>query len=104
MATPDVDNNGFLADSTLWTREIARQFATEEGIELGDAHWEIIGLVRDFYQCYDLSPHMRALVRYTRERLSAEKASSIYLMQLFGGSPARTAARIAGLPKPDKCL
>lgn len=104
MVIRDVDENGFLADATLWTEDIALQFAAEEGIELGDGHWEIITLVRDFYQSYDLSPHMRALVRYTRERLGAGKASSIYLMQLFGGSPARTAARIAGLPKPDKCL
>lgn len=104
MPAPAIDENGFLADCTQWTPEIARRFAVEEGIELGDEHWEIIGLVRDFYRRYELSPHMRALVRYAREQLGADKANSIYLMQLFGGSPARVAARLAGLPKPDKCL
>ena len=34
----------------------------------------------------------------------AEKGQSRYLMGLFGGSPAKLSAKIAGLPKPENCL
>ena len=39
------------------------------------------------------------------QQLGAERASSIYVMSLFGdGTPAKTVARLAGLPKPTNCI
>ncbi|MES2603574.1 MAG: TusE/DsrC/DsvC family sulfur relay protein, partial [Pseudomonadota bacterium] len=32
------------------------------------------------------------------------KGNSLYLLSLFPGSPARLAARIAGLPRPVNCM
>ncbi|MEQ9003373.1 MAG: TusE/DsrC/DsvC family sulfur relay protein, partial [Pseudomonadales bacterium] len=76
----------------------------DDGIELGDEHWALIRLIRDFYRDYQVSPAMRVLVKQVRERLGAERGNSIYLMQLFPGSPAKRLARIAGLPRPTNCL
>jgi tRNA 2-thiouridine synthesizing protein E len=47
---------------------------------------------------------MRILVKHVRSQLGEEKGNSIYLMQLFPGSPAKLASKLAGLPKPDNCL
>ena len=47
---------------------------------------------------------MRPLVNLLREQGAADLASSIALLRLFPNSPARLAAKISGLPRPDKCL
>lgn len=98
------DADGFLADFNAWNESIAAAFAEAEGIELDAAHWEILHLLRDFYRQYEQSPAMRPLVKYVGQQLGKEKGSSIYLLQLFPGSPARIASRIAGLPRPENCL
>ncbi|HBQ02941.1 MAG TPA: sulfurtransferase TusE [Halieaceae bacterium] len=99
-----LDKHGFLADRTLWDQDVARVFAEFEGLTLTDAHWEIIGLIRDYFLEFDASPANRALVKYVRLKLGADKGNSIYLMRLFPGSPTRVASRIAGLPKPKNCF
>ncbi len=98
------DENGFLLDHTQWTPELAQVIARTLDIELTEDHWSILNLLRSLYIDFDLAPANRALVRVVREKLGAEYGTSIYLMSLFGGSPARDAARIAGLPKPPHCL
>jgi tRNA 2-thiouridine synthesizing protein E len=101
---PRCTADGFLADVRDWNEDVARVLAAREGIELEDAHWEILFLLRDYWDAYDSSPAMRALVKYVRLRLGEEKGRSIYLLRLFPGSPAKIGSRIAGLPKPANCL
>jgi tRNA 2-thiouridine synthesizing protein E len=101
---PNLDTDGFLCDLQDWNPEVANYLAQQEGIELTDAHWEVIQLIRQFYQEFDLSPAMRPLVKYVGLHLGSEKGKSIYLMQLFAPSPAKIAAKLAGLPKPANCL
>ena len=98
------NEKGFLRDSHLWTRDIALAFAQLERLELTDAHWEILVLLREFYAQYDASPANRALVNYVKKLTGPDKGNSLYLMALFPGSPARIGSRIAGLPKPKNCL
>jgi tRNA 2-thiouridine synthesizing protein E len=98
------DEHGFLVNLEDWNRDIAGEIANAEGITLSDAHWEILDLLRAFYQEFDLSPAMRILVKQTKAQLGEDKGNSIYLMQLFPGSPAKLASKIAGLPKPTNCL
>ncbi len=100
----ELDKEGFLKKLTDWNEEVAIKLAQQEGIQLIAAHWEIIELLRDFYQTYQLSPSMRALVKRTEQLLGSEKGRSIYLLQLFPPSPAKLACKIAGLPKPSNCL
>lgn len=98
------DAEGFLCDLADWDVQVAEVIATEEGITLTDAHHEVIQALREFYAQFGLSPAMRPFTKYLKEKLGKEKATSIYLLQLFPGSPAKIAAKIAGLPKPDNCL
>ncbi|BFM07142.1 TusE/DsrC/DsvC family sulfur relay protein [Halioxenophilus aromaticivorans] len=98
------DDNGFLLHLDDWSPEVADQLAQQEGITLTPAHWEILNLLRQFYQDFTISPAMRVLVKQIKLQLGTDKASSIYLLQLFPESPAKIACKIAGLPKPTNCL
>jgi tRNA 2-thiouridine synthesizing protein E len=98
------DKEGFLRNLSDWTPEVARQIAAAEGIELEAGHWELIHLLRDYYEEFGASPAMRPLVKFCAIKLGEEKGKSIYLMSLFPGSPAKLGSKIAGLPKPDNCL
>ena len=98
------DPEGFLRELDDWTPAVAEQIAAAEGIELGDAHWEVIYLLREYYVRFDSSPAMRPLVKYCGQQLGTDKGRSVYLLGLFPGSPAKIGSKIAGLPKPDNCL
>ena len=100
----ELDGDGFLRDFDLWNDAVATAFATEADITLSDDHREIIALLRRYYREFEQSPAMRPFVNYVKRELGPDKGNSIYLMQLFPGSPAKLAARIAGLPRPQHCL
>ncbi len=98
------DDNGFLRQDEAWDKKIALALAAVEGIELREAHWEILRLLRLFFRTYGDSPANRALVNFVSQHLGPEKGNSLYLMDLFPGSPARVGSKIAGLPKPRNCI
>ena len=98
------DDNGFLLNLSDWTPAIAEALAEQENITLTEEHWEIIDLLRQFYDEFTISPAMRILVKHIKLKLGPDKASSIYLLGLFPESPAKIACKIAGLPKPTNCL
>lgn len=104
MALPPLDKDGFLRDSDDWDHDVAAALAAEEGIDLDSAHWEVLELLRRYYATFDSSPAMRALVKYCRQELGPDKGTSLYLLKLFPGSPAKVGARLAGLPRPANCL
>lgn len=99
-----VDNEGYLAELSDWDESVAEYLASEAGITLTDSHWDIIALLKRFYATYDHAPNNRILVKHVQQHRGKEIGNSIYLMQLFNGTPAKTAAKIAGLPRPTNCL
>ncbi|MEH6445456.1 MAG: TusE/DsrC/DsvC family sulfur relay protein [Oceanospirillaceae bacterium] len=99
-----LDQEGYLRDLSLWSKELALTLAKEDHFELTELHWEVIETIREFYHEYQLSPAMRPLVKAMKLKYGAEKGSSIHLMKLFSQSPPKQAARYAGLPKPLNCL
>ncbi|MDW5375487.1 TusE/DsrC/DsvC family sulfur relay protein [Halomonas sp. HP20-15] len=99
-----LDPEGYLVDLDDWSPAVAEALATEEGRELTDEHWQVIEILRDFYRRYEMAPAMRPLVKAVGQQLGADKGRSIHLMRLFPDSPAKVAARLAGLPKPTNCL
>lgn len=100
----ETDNDGYLLDLNQWNQDVALAIAQNEGLELTDAHWEVIHFVRDFYQEYKTSPAIRMLVKAMAQKLGEEKGNSRYLQRLFPEGPAKQATKLAGLPKPAKCL
>lgn len=98
------DKNGYLLDHTLWNRQLAGALADEEKVTMTDAHWEVVKFVRDFYEEFDTSPAIRMLVKAMAKQLGEDKGNSKYLYKLFPKGPAKQATKIAGLPKPAKCI
>jgi tRNA 2-thiouridine synthesizing protein E len=98
------DKEGFLRSLSDWDPLVAEQIAEDEQLVLTPAHWEVLTLLRRYFEAYDSAPAMRALVKYCAINLGPKKGKSIYLMTLFPGSPAKLGSKIAGLPKPENCL
>ncbi|WP_335919558.1 TusE/DsrC/DsvC family sulfur relay protein [Shewanella algae] len=98
------DPQGYLKQVSDWTLELAPVIAAGEEIELTDAHWEVVNFVRNFYLEYKTSPAIRVLVKAIGQALGPEKGNSKYLYTLFPMGPAKQATKIAGLPKPAKCI
>ena len=99
-----LDKEGFLENLDDWSLDVAHALAVEEGIPLGTEHVEILSLLRDFYAEFQLSPATRPLIKYTALKLGPEKGNSMHLNRLFNGTPAKLAAKLAGLPKPTNCI
>ncbi len=100
----ETDPEGFLLHLGDWDKSIADCLAHQESISLSSDHWEVIDYVRRFYEEFQTSPAIRPLVNYLKQCLGPEKGNSIYLHTLFPESPAKQAAKIAGLPKPKRCI
>jgi tRNA 2-thiouridine synthesizing protein E len=100
----EVDPQGYLKNVNDWQPELAPVLATSEDIDLTPAHWEVIHFVRHFYLEYKTSPAIRVLVKAIGQSMGPDKGNSKYLYTLFPIGPAKQATKIAGLPKPAKCL
>lgn len=100
----EIDKDGYLKHLADWTPAAAEWLAQSVNVRLGNDHWEVINALRAFYADTGVSPAMRILVKIVKQRVSLEKGNSIHLLTLFPGSPAKLAAKIAGLPRPTNCL
>ncbi|HCH02137.1 MAG TPA: sulfurtransferase TusE [Vibrio sp.] len=102
--TIETDKEGYLLNHTDWQEDLVPMIAEQEGIELTDAHWEVVLFVRNFYLEFNTSPAVRMLVKAMEKEHGPEKGNSKYLFTLFRKGPAKQATKLAGLPKPAKCL
>lgn len=99
-----VDKGGYLIDVNDWSPELAQFIAQQEEIQMTQERWEVVNFVRSFYFEYDTSPAIRVLVKAMAAKYGAEKGNSRYLHRLFPKGPAKQVSKLAGLPKPAKCL
>lgn len=100
----ETDTEGYLKSPADWSEALAEEIATSEGITLTEAHWQVVRFVREFYLEFNTSPGIRMLVKAMAKKFGEEKGNSRYLFRLFPDGPAKQATKIAGLPKPAKCL
>jgi tRNA 2-thiouridine synthesizing protein E len=94
----DVDEDGFIQDTSKWTEDVVTGLASTEGIEqLTEEHWKVIRYLREYYQKFRVAPPIRMLCKQTGFQLK-------YIYQLFPTGPAKGACKLAGLPKPTGCI
>ena len=98
------DTQGYLLDATLWDKQLALHIAQLESITISDEHWQVINFVREFYLEFNTSPAIRALVKAMQQKFSDQEINSRTLYRLFPEGPAKQATKIAGLPKPARCI
>ena len=96
--TIEIDDDGYLTDSSAWTKDIAKAFAKEQGIdELTDRHYIVVKFMRKEFEENGTGPSIRKL-----NKQSGVSTKELY--QLFPGGPAKKAALISGIPKPHGCI
>jgi TusE/DsrC/DsvC family sulfur relay protein len=100
----EVDQKGYVINLDDWTRELADHMAKIEGINMTEAHWEVVNLLRDYYQKYQIAPMIKILIKETGTVIGPEKGNTKYLYELYPGGPAEQACKIAGLPTPTGCI
>lgn len=92
ITAPALDEDGFLLDRRLWSRDVAQQLADRNGLgTLGPHHWLIIDFVRDRYYRLGALPPMRNLCR----KLGVDRGA---VNKAFGS--CRVLWEVAGLPNP----
>tara|TARA_B100000614_G_scaffold130420_1_gene116350 strand:- start:816 stop:1148 length:333 start_codon:yes stop_codon:yes gene_type:complete len=100
----EVDEEGYLSNLNDWEKDVAEIMAKEDGIDLGEDHWEIINFLREYYEEYQIAPAVRVLTKAVGKKLGKEKGNSKYLYELFPYGPGKQACKFAGLPKPTGCV
>jgi len=95
----EVDEEGYIVDSSLWDKDMACFLAEHaEGLaELTEDHWKVINYLNEYYNEYGIAPMVRKLCKDTGLKLK-------YIYELFPNGPARGACKIAGLPKATGCV
>jgi len=91
------DDDGFMTDSTQWSKEVGMAIAQILEIELTDKHWEVIEFSRSVYAEENDAPTLRKITK-------SLNLPTKELYDLFPGGAAKIAAKIAGLPKPTGCI
>jgi TusE/DsrC/DsvC family sulfur relay protein len=93
-----LNEEGYFEDPTEWREEMAPELAREQGIEsLTERHWKVLRFMRDQYFEKGTGPTVRVL-----GKTSGVSVKELY--ELFPGGPAKTAAKVAGIPKPRGCI
>lgn len=94
----DFGDDGFMTDHSQWNESIAEILAKEEGIEnLTDRHYTVIHFMRKEFIENGTGPSIRKL-----NKKSGVPTKELYA--LFPGGPAKKAAKIAGIKKPQGCV
>ena len=95
--TVDVNEEGFLTDSSQWSPDVAEAIAAEIGLALTPEHWRVLNFCREDAAREGQPPGLRRI-----SKLAGVDVKQMY--RLFPKSPAKLAARVAGLPKPKGCV
>jgi dissimilatory sulfite reductase related protein len=98
LAPVEVNEEGFFVHPEQWTEDMVPELARQAGIDpLTERHWQVIRFMRKEFLDKGTGPTVRMLGK--------ESGVSIKeLYQLFPTGPAKTAALIAGIPKPRGCI
>jgi len=100
----ETDEDGYLKDIDQWNKDVADYLAKEEGVDMSEAHWEVVNFLREYYEEYKIAPMIRILTKAIGKKLGKDKGNTKYLYELYPGGPAKQACKIAGLPKPTGCV
>ena len=90
---PVVDEEGFLLNPEMWSRDFAQTFSTKEAAGgLTKDHWKVIDFLRDYYLVCGSVPPVPMLRKRTGVNLQA-------IYRLFPSGLTKGACRVAGIPR-----
>ncbi|HEY9168734.1 MAG TPA: TusE/DsrC/DsvC family sulfur relay protein [Lutibacter sp.] len=92
----NVTEDGYLENMTQWNKEIAKEIASEVGIELTDKHFEVLNYLRE-----------KTIAKEQLTIRGVGKSGIVDIKQLyalFPKGPLKFSSKIAGIPKPSSCI
>lgn len=92
----NVNEEGYLTDSSQWSKEVGDAIATENNITLTTRHWEVI--------TYLQNEHKNEIALSIRRIGKSGIVDIKEFYQLFPTAPLKVASKIAGIPKPVSCI
>lgn len=92
----NVSEDGYLEDMNEWNEEIAKEIASEIGIELTPKHFEVINFLRE------KTAAKEALTIRGVGKSGVVDIKGLY--KLFPKGPLKFSSKIAGIPKPTSCI
>ena len=94
----DFDDEGFMTNPDQWNEDIAKVLAEEEGIpELTQGHMKVINFIRADFKEKGTAPTIRRM-----NKVGGIATKDLY--EWFPKGPAKKAAKISGLGKPQGCV
>lgn len=100
----ELDQDGHLADYSIWSESVAQELAKSLELELTPWHFEILQAVRQFYQQFGHAPATRPLIKFLMKTVNADINNAVLQEKFNTGLVARHLSRLAGVPKPANCL
>jgi len=92
----EVNDEGYMLDSSQWSKEVATEIAKDEGVELTEKHFEVLDYIRNKVA------NGETLTIRGINKSGVVDAKTFY--QLFPGAPLKKATKIAGVSKPESCI
>ncbi len=92
------DDNGNLISYQEWDKDVALILAAREGIELTQAHWDVLEYLREQYQNNNGNQPMERQINKDMGKRWGKTVSSKDLYKLFPLAPSKQGNKIAGLP------
>jgi len=83
-----------------WTRDTATAAAAQDGLEMGDEHWELVKSLQEYFARHEGKPmHSRELTDALDEHFHA-RGGMKHLYRLCPGGPVTQGCKMAGLEAP----
>jgi len=91
-----VNEEGYLTDTSQWTKEVGLHIAEEENIDMSDKHWEVVSFLQE--------QHKKEVALSIRKIGKSGVVSIKEFYGLFPKGPLKKSSKIAGIPKPKSCI
>jgi TusE/DsrC/DsvC family sulfur relay protein len=91
------DEQGYLLEPN-YSDDAVRVIAAADGLELTDAHWEVVKFLREEYKASGHTPNFRNMLKGVQAIRPGTESKALY--DLFPLGPAKQGAKVAGLPQP----
>jgi len=97
MTLPERDGDGYLVDMNIWSPEVGKAMAEDDGVTIDDIKWEQIIKAREYYEEYSVVPPIRKFAKF----MGADQ-KDMFKMWMTG--PMKPITKYGGLPKPTGCV